>query len=617
MSQTTFASNPLTQRGYASCFTISPNLKFIGYTVRNAIILRSTSDLVSDNIMFTHHSYQTTCISFHPDNVHAISSDIKGNIILWEISTLKPTKIFNEKFEGGIIKGLCISEDYSKLLIYGESKSVFAKVIYIDDEKPVGDLAGNSRNILSGCFRKSDRIFLAGEEGIVNCYEGEPFKNFSMNKEHSGNFVSSICVSDNGKKLATVGFDKKIITYDCDTGKMIECLETTKIENGHKMSMIACTFLKENDTTNDNKLITASLDKTVKIWDLSLKKVLCTFQPTEKLELQHMMCGLVCDGKKIISLLLNGSINVWNFDVNNLTNKKNSDLVINGHQKPITKILFNSNTNDVISSDIDGKILIWPQNNLPKIFLQKDNKIYNMQLSNDNKILYVLLNNGKFFAYEYDSAKMLYEINDLNGNGPRDLSVSRKNNNTVFILFSDTIFKVTNGKVENKEKFGGKFEATALTVNEGFNEICIGDKKGKLHIFNSEDLKPINNNNTLELHTGEITVLKLSPDQKLIASGDNLKYIKIWNAETKEIVNDRCDFHSAKIYDLNWSNDNNYLISCSLDYNVIIWKMDNKSKFKEFINVEGDQINSVVFISKDKCDFVCGGNVGSIRKFII
>ncbi len=68
---------------------------------------------------------------------------------------------------------------------------------------------------------------------------------------------------------------------------------------------------------------------------------------------------------------------------------------------------------------------------------------------------------------------------------------------------------------------------------------------------------------------------------------------------------------------MNWSNDNNYLISCSLDYNVIIWKMDNKSKFKEFINVEGDQINSVVFISKDKCDFVCGGNVGSIRKFII
>jgi len=611
MSQTIFAPNPLTERGYASCFKISPNLKWIAYNVRNSIILRSTSNLISDNKIFTHHSFQTTCVSFHPDNIHAISSDIKGNIILWEIETLKPTKIFKEKFEGGIIKGLCISEDYSRLLIYGESKSVFAKVIFIDDEKPAGELTGNSRNILTGCFRASDRIFLGGEEGIVNCYKDDQliFHNFSMNKEHNKNFISAMCISPDGKKLITVGFDKKIILYDCDNGKLLETLESLKIENGHKMSIISCSFLTEN------LLLTSSLDKTNKIWDLNLKKVVCTLKPTEKIELQHMMCGCVSDGKNIFSLLLNGSINVWKIDLKNLVDKNNCDFVINGHQNPITKIIFNYNTNEIISSDINGKILIWPQNDYSQIFDIKDNKIYNMKLSLNNKILFVLLNNGKLFFYDYENKKILFEINDLNGNGPKDLDNSKKNNSTVFVLFSDCVCKVTDGKIEKKEKFNNKFEASAFVVNEGMNEICIGDKKGKIHFMSVDEMKMSDKN--LELHTGEITVLKLSPDEKLIASADNLKYIKIWKADSKEIVNDRCDFHSAKIFDLNWSLNSNFLISCSLDYNVIIWKMDDKSKFKEFINVEGDQINSAHFISKDKCDFVCGGNSGAIHKFTI
>ena len=65
-------------------------------------------------------------------------------------------------------------------------------------------------------------------------------------------------------------------------------------------------------------------------------------------------------------------------------------------------------------------------------------------------------------------------------------------------------------------------------------------------------------------------------------------------------------FHSAKIFDLNWSEDSKFLISGSLDESVMLWKMENKSRLKNYPCIDGDQINSAVIINANN-DFVCGG----------
>ena len=62
-------------------------------------------------------------------------------------------------------------------------------------------------------------------------------------KEHIGKFVSSIQCSPDGTRFVSAGFDKKIVIYDAKEGTIMDQFDKSKIENGHKMAIVACAFV--------------------------------------------------------------------------------------------------------------------------------------------------------------------------------------------------------------------------------------------------------------------------------------------------------------------------------------------------------------------------------------
>jgi WD40 repeat protein len=111
-------------------------------------------------------------------------------------------------------------------------------------------------------------------------------------------------------------------------------------------------------------------------------------------------------------------------------------------------------------------------------------------------------------------------------------------------------------------------------------------------------------------------VIKVCNDGTLVASGDNTKSVFVWNSETKDIVIDRFVFHSSKVYDIDWSQDNTKLISCSLDRSVILWSITEKSKMKVFPEMDNEVVYTLCFVNEDK-EFVCGGHSCSLKRIII
>ena len=95
-----------------------------------------------------------------------------------------------------------------------------------------------------------------------------------------------------------------------------------------------------------------------------------TLKPADKLGIPNMMCGVVTNGKVICALTLNGIINVWNME--GIADGKLPDYTIEGHQSPITKLLYSKSSKEIISSDSNGKILIWPENSFPKLLISKE-----------------------------------------------------------------------------------------------------------------------------------------------------------------------------------------------------------------------------------------------------
>ena len=599
INQTILPPNPPTVRGYASNLVVSPNGEWLGYTCRNTVIIRSLADLKVAKA-FTKHRYQATAMCFHPEGKLAASADTHGNIYIWYIDDLTDKK----KIENALsakINGMEFTEDGVRLMFYGEGKKLFAKIINWDTNTTTGDLSNNTRNLLTGDLNKKRpyRAVLGGEDGVVNYYEGLPFKHVHMHNTHKGNFVTGLKFSPDSSKFVSVGFDKKIFVYNGSNGELIDKIAQEKEEGNHTMAIISFCWL------DNERFITCSLDKTLKVWNVNEKKCIMTLPSAEKPGIPNMMCGVVTNGKVICALTLNGVLNVWNAET--IADGKLPDDLIDGHQSPITKLVYAKQTKEIVSSDSNGKVLIWDETSRPHLLIQKEKKIASLALSLDETLVYIAEADGTISCLDKSTKEVKFTLPSL-GSDPQTIVASRTANETIYVLFWDEIVCVSNGAPTKRTKVKG-YEATALEVNEALGEVLIGDKRGKLHILDMN----LEQKSVMEMHFGEFASMRLSPDGKTIASGDSQKYIKVWDAESKKIVNDRCGYHSSKIFDLNWSENSQFLISGSLDESVMLWKMENRTRFKNYPCIDGDQINSAVIINENN-DFICGGYSCTIEK---
>jgi WD40 repeat protein len=596
------APNPKTAQGYASCFVLSKDKKWLGYVVKNIVVLRNMENLTEAK-SYTKHICEVTAIAFHPEGKLVASADVKGNISMWFLDKL----IENNKIENafsGKINGLDFTEDGTKLLIYGDGKKKFARVINWELKNDVGEIAGVTKTLISGCFntQKPYRLMVGGDDGRVNFYEGVPFKHKCEFKEHLGKFVSSIQCSPDGTRFVSAGFDKKVVIYDAKEGTILDQFDTSKVENGHKMAIVSCAFI------DDEKLVTASIDRSVKVWDLKEKKLLFTLIPAEgKLDTSYIFCGVQSDGKKVVAVALSGTLYSWN--VESFADNKLPDLTLHGHQAPVTCVDVAFNAKEIISGDTNNTVLIWPESGIPRQLYSggKDKKgISHVAVSFDESLVYVTEVQGSLLCFDRASGEKKFEISDIKGNF-KGLVPSRKNNEEVYALQTKILFKIKNGAVEKKTSLS--FETKCFEVNEDLGEVLVGDKKGKLHVLDMN----FKEKSCPSIHFGEYQVIKLSPDGKYLASGDNQRVILVYEADTKKVYCDRFGFHTGSIFDLDWSKDSKFLASSSLDGSVMLWDIDTKKRLKNYPNFDGNQINGVRFVNENK-DVVCAGHSCNLKE---
>ena len=598
------APSPKTAQGYASCFVLSKDKKWLGYVVKNIVVIRSMENLLEAK-SYTKHICEVTALAFHPEGKLAASADVKGNISFWYIDKLIEDKKIENAFSGKI-NGLDFTEDGTKLLMYGEGKKKFARVINWEMKNDVGEIGNISKTLISGCFntKKPYRLIVGGDDGKVNFYEGVPFKHKCEFKEHLGKFVSDIQCSPNGEKFISVGFDKKIVIYDAKEGQILDQFDASKVENGHKMAIISCAFI------DDEKLATCSIDRSIKIWDLKEKKLLFTLIPAEgKLDTSYIFCGIVSDGKKVVAVCLSGTIYEWNIEA--INDNKLPDLTFYGHQHPVSCLDVAKNAKEIITGDTNNTVLIWGENGMNRVLYSggKDKKsVSHIAVSFDESLVYVMEVQGSFLCFDRVSGEKKFEIEDIKGNF-KGLVASRKNNEEVYALQTKIVYKIKEGKVDKKVSLS--FESKCFEINEELGEVLVGDKKGKLHVLDMD----LNEKGKNDIHFGEYQCIKLSPDSKLIASGDNQRLILVYEADTKKVICDRFGFHTGSIFGLDWTSDSKFLASASLDGSVMLWEIETKKRLRNYPNFDGNQINAVKFMNDNK-DVVCAGQSCNVKEII-
>ncbi|MDO9068720.1 MAG: NACHT domain-containing protein [Deltaproteobacteria bacterium] len=155
---------------------------------------------------------------------------------------------------------------------------------------------------------------------------------------HRG-MVSSCAFSPNGKSLISASDDKTLKLWDALTG---ECLRSF---SGHADRVLSCAFAPDGKS-----LISASLDKTIKLWDALTGECLRSFSGHAE---TVFSCTFAPDGKSLISASDDNTIKLWDALTGECLR------TFSGHAALVRSCAFAPDGKSLISASYDNTIKLW------------------------------------------------------------------------------------------------------------------------------------------------------------------------------------------------------------------------------------------------------------------
>ncbi|KAK6639095.1 hypothetical protein RUM43_007365 [Polyplax serrata] len=552
-----YSTLPRTQRGQPIVLGGDPKGKNFLYTNGNSVIIRNIENPAISDI-YTEHSCAVNVAKYSPSGFYIASGDQSGKVRIWD--TVNKEHILKNEFHpiGGPIKDIAWSPDNQRMVVVGEGREKFGHVFMAETGTSVGEITGQCKPINSCDFRPSRpfRIITGSEDNTIGIFEGPPFK-FKMTKKEHSKFVQAVRYSPNGNFFASGGFDGKVFIYDGNTSELVAELGSP----AHKGGIYGVAWKPDG-----TQLLTASGDKTCKIWDVEAKSVVTEMNMGTQIEDQQVSC--LWQDKYLLSVSLSGFINY--LDVNNPDKPLR---VIKGHNKPITVLDLSPDHQTIYTGSHDGFVTAWDYSTGQNDRIQGQghgNQINGMKAFEQ----FVYTCGIDDSIKQIDVPSKSYTENSIKLNSqPRGMDVKGD------LIITASVKEIT--IVQNSKKVSAlpiNYEPSSVSINPSSNEVAVGstsDNKVYIYTLNGSQLT---HKLALE-HLGPVTDCSYSPNgEYLVACDGNRKVIPYNTSEYQPAHNKEWGFHNAKVNTVAWSPNSTLVASGSLDTAIIIWSLQSPAK---------------------------------------
>ncbi|EPZ31978.1 YVTN repeat-like/Quino protein amine dehydrogenase [Rozella allomycis CSF55] len=503
-------------------------------------------------------------------NRHVANKDVNGNVRVWDLTNDSHLLKYETKVISGRINDISWDSESKRIIAVGDGKNGYGKAFMFDSGSSVGEVSGHNK-VINAVSIRQQRPFKAvtcSDDYTVNFYNGVPFK-FALSITDHSRFVHDVKFNNNGSQFASVGADGKIFLYDGMTGERIS--ELSKCENGHNGGIYGFSW-----SPDDKKIVTSSGDATCKIWDVERGVVLNTICFDESIDFGNQQVGNAWNPKFINSVSLSGNINY--LDERSIKPVK----IICGHSKAITT---SAKWNDDLSS---GHIVKG----------ESKTQISVMKAHEKNTI--------KILTLDEKLKKLDVSLNSLISNAelefagvPVGLGYFKEN---TFLATNSYFYVLNNDEVTFKKKLD--FEPS---VFENFDNLIALSSKNEVYLFQFNSNALIENGKFTK-NRGDVTCMAFSNDGSLLAVGDSQRAILVYNIKTFEVKINQWIFHNARVNSINWSPDDLFATSGSLDTNIIVWSVEKplqrlviKGRVFDFhsLGAHQDGVSNAIFLNNN------------------
>jgi len=394
--------------------------------------------------------------------------------------------------------------------------------------------------IVSAKFSADGKYILtASWDKTARLFDFETKKELVIFKGHNNMMIQGnpdvINFSPDSRYIVTASLDSTARLWNLDGN----CLSVMK-HDGPVNSVVfspkspaGFSFL-ENETSKKQYLIlTASSDKTAKLWDIKGNEIKVLKGHTGGVR----SAKFSPDKKYILTTSEDNTLRLWNLNGNMLK-------VLNVHSQPVNYAEFSFDGNTILSVSMDNTAILWDLNGSKKRVLRGHKEPIRI---------------GKFSP----DGEFIITVSD-----DKTARLWNSRGDLIVVLEGHTAPVVT-----------ANFSSNGKYIVTGSNDMTcrLWDMEGKLlKILKANDL----------LYTAYF-----SPDSKYIITSHNAGTVCLWNINNLRYTILRG--HSEFVWEATWSPDGNYIATASWDNTARIW--DKNGEVLSILEGHIDQLDFVTF----------------------
>ena len=516
------------------------------YLMSNGANIVKSKTKESELSIQTGHPYYVSSIDVDNDQKYIISGGYAGNIILWDLHSLKEIMKIKLSFDAisevkfhpnGKLVAIC-GNDYNITLIDLNTRKILIKLHGLDYFNSISfDETGKYL-----CASSSMKIYLWNMDSLKRVTKIE----YPDHLHH--NWIYDAKIDSKGKNIISGHHNGEIRIWDIKSNNLAfnnklfnEPVYSVDIDSKSRL-YIACT------ESGKVKTISMKNSKTINEFCNNTSGLLS--------------CELSRNGKFSLCTYKNNEFELY--DLTNIT----SVLKFNNSSSGYFSSCFLPDNNSFLLGTFDSKMEIWDVVNKSRSIL-KTGKIGIQAFglfSPDHKTLIATSPNKSPIFWDLQGGKLLTKLPLINPSLP--IIFNSDNSKVLFGGISGNI-SIMDFDSKRVEKSIQAHQSLIFSIDESSNSqyFATGGYDSKINLWNNDFSELMK---SFDSHKSMVYKIKFNSDNKLLASGSATGVIKTWDLANYEEMKS-VSGHTGAVTSLSFSNNGKYLASGSMDHTIKIW----------------------------------------------